>query len=176
MPSPSHNRTGTLPCGVPVTILLAALLLLPLPVAARELADRVLVDKSERRLYLYRKQTLLAAFPVAFGANPRGHKQQEGDERTPEGRYVLDYRKADSAYYKSIHISYPAARDIAAAKKRGVPPGGFVMIHGQRNGFGWAAFLTQRFDWTNGCIALRNADMEVVWQSVQAGTPIEIRP
>lgn len=139
-------------------------------------ADLVVVDKSDKRLYLYRQQKLLAAYPVAFGANPVGHKRQEGDERTPEGHYILDLKKANSGYYRSIHISYPNARDIADARRRGVAPGGFVMIHGQKNGFGWAAFLTQRFNWTNGCVALSNESMEAVWQAVKVGTPIEIRP
>lgn len=139
-------------------------------------ADFVLVDKSERRLYLYRKNRAFAAFPVAFGAAPTGHKQQEGDERTPEGRYTLDYKKADSGYYRAIHISYPNRRDVATARRRGVQPGGFVMIHGQKNGYGWASFLTQQFNWTNGCVALSDDHMETVWQAVAAGTPIEIRP
>lgn len=143
---------------------------------ANQKADFVLVDKSERRLYLYRQNRPFATFPVAFGANPAGHKQQEGDERTPEGRYTLDYKKADSGYYRAIHISYPNRGDAAAARRRGVSPGGFVMIHGQKNGFGWASFLTQRFNWTNGCVALSDDHMEAVWQSVAVGTPIEIRP
>src|SRR5690606_20762564 len=96
---------------------------------------------------------------IALGGNPVGHKQQEGDQRTPEGRYVLDYRKPDSAYFRALHVSYPNAADAAAAKARGVSPGGLIMIHGQRNGFGWAAAATQRVDWTDGCIALSNEDM-----------------
>lgn len=153
-----------------------ALLLLAAPALALEKADFVLVDKSDQRLYLYRGERLLAALPVVFGGNPQGHKQQEGDQRTPEGRYVLDYKKADSGYYRAIHISYPNAADVASAQARGVAPGGLIMLYGQRNGWGWAAFLTQRFNWTNGCVALSDADMEQVWQSVDVGTPIELRP
>ncbi len=156
--------------------LISLLLIFSALSSAAETADLVLVNKSDKRLYLYKKQQIVASCPIVFGANPQGHKQQEGDERTPEGRYVLDFKKSASGYYKSIHISYPNAQDIASAKKRGVLPGRSVMIHGQRNGFGWASFLTQRFNWTNGCIALRNEDMEVVWQAVGVGTPIEIRP
>ncbi|MEQ6289966.1 murein L,D-transpeptidase family protein [Vogesella sp. GCM10023246] len=160
------------------TILTGGLAALLFTAAATALpqADLVLVDKRAQRLYLYQGQRLLAAFPVAFGGQPQGHKQQEGDGRTPEGRYLLDDKKADSGYYKAIHISYPNAADRAAAAARGVSPGGQVMIHGQRNGFGWAAALTQRVNWTNGCIALRNADMQQVWQAVAPGTPIVIRP
>lgn len=157
-------------------VLLLVLLAAALPARGAETADLVVVKKSEYRLYLYRKQDVIASYPVAFGENPAGHKQQEGDERTPEGHYLLDFKNPASGYYKSIHISYPNAHDIASAQKRGVAPGGAVMIHGQRNDYGWAAFITQRFNWTNGCIALANSDMEAVWQAVEAGTPIEIRP
>jgi murein L,D-transpeptidase YafK len=103
-----------------------------------------------------------------------GHKQQEGDERTPEGKYLLDYKKDDSAFYKAIHISYPNQNDIENAKKRGVSPGGLIMIHGQRNGLGWLSFASQFFNWTNGCIAVTNSEMEEIWLAVDAGTPIEI--
>lgn len=158
-------------------IALACLLLLAATTTmAAVRADRVLVLKSARVLHLYQGPRLLASYPVALGFSPLGHKRQEGDGRTPEGRYVLDVKKADSGYYKAIHISYPDARDLAAARQRGVAAGGAVMLHGQRNGFGWASWLTQRRDWTHGCIALSNADMEAVWQAVDAGTAIEIRP
>lgn len=141
-----------------------------------EAADKVVVIKSEKMLYLYKEGRVLASVPVVFGANPEGHKQQEGDERTPEGSYRLDFKKPDSAYHKAIHISYPNTDDIASARRRGVSPGGAVMIHGQRNGFAWAAPVMQDFNWTRGCIALSNEDMETVWQSVRPGTPIEIVP
>ena len=101
---------------------------------------------------------------------------QQGDERTPEGRYVLDAKNSGSAFYRAIHVSYPDARDLAAARARGVEPGGQIMIHGQKNGFGWLAPLTQLFNWTDGCIALSNADMDSVWAAVDAGTPIQIDP
>ncbi len=156
--------------------LISLLLMFSALSSAAETADLVVVNKSDKRLYLYKNRQILASFSVVFGASPHGHKQQEGDERTPEGRYILDFKKSASGYYKSIHISYPNAQDIASAKRRGVAPGGFVMIHGQRNGFGWASVLTQRFNWTNGCIALSNEDMESVWKTVEVGTPIEIRP
>lgn len=138
--------------------------------------DKVKVDKLGRRLYLMLGGEVVHSFPVALGGNPIGHKQQEGDRRTPEGRYVLDFRKADSAYHRALHISYPDANDSESARSRGVSSGGAVMIHGQRNGFGWMAPFVQRFDWTDGCIALSNADMDVVWTLVEPGTPIEIFP
>ena len=154
---------------------LAALLWLPL-VAMAQPVDRVYVDKSERQLYLMSAGKVLRQFRIALGDNPIGHKQQEGDERTPEGRYLLDYRKADSAYHRSIHISYPNGLDSEKARLLGVSPGGAIMIHGQRNGWGWLAPLTQQRDWTDGCIALSDADMDVVWDAVSEGTPIEIVP
>ncbi|MGD9042366.1 MAG: L,D-transpeptidase family protein [Desulfobacterales bacterium] len=141
-----------------------------------QVADMVIVEKSESRLYLMRAGEVFASFRVAFGANPEGHKQQQGDERTPEGKYVLGYKNAGSAFYKSIHISYPNAKDRAEAHKRGVDPGGDIMIHGQKNGYGKFAAIVQRFNWTDGCIALSDSDMDLVWNAVKPGTPIEIRP
>lgn len=132
--------------------------------------------KSAKTLSLFKGNRKIATFTVAFGANPVGHKQEEGDERTPEGRYTLDFKKINTDYHKAIHISYPNARDIENAKKRGVFPGGSIMIHGQKNGWGWISIITQRFNWTNGCIALADNDLDVVWNAVDVGTPIEIKP
>jgi len=139
-------------------------------------ADLVLVIKSESRLYLIREGKIFGSFHVAFGANPKGHKQQKGDERTPEGLYRLDYKKADSSFYKAIHISYPNAKDRQNARKLGVDPGGDIMIHGQKNKYNFFSAIVQRFNWTDGCIALSNRDMDLVWKAVKPGTPIEIRP
>jgi murein L,D-transpeptidase YafK len=139
-------------------------------------ADMVIVEKSESRLYLMREGQVFASFHVAFGANPKGHKRQQGDERTPEGKYLLDYKNANSLYYKSIHISYPNENDRQEARRQGVDPGGDIMIHGQKNGYEGLAFLAQRFNWTNGCIALTNKEMDLVWEAVPPGTPIEIKP
>jgi murein L,D-transpeptidase YafK len=141
-----------------------------------EKADFVLVEKSTKTLFLYKEGKLLDKFPVVFGANPVGHKEMEGDEKTPEGGYVLDYKKEDSAFYKAIHISYPNEKDIEHAKIKGVSPGGAIMVHGQKNRFGLAYFISQYFNWTNGCVALSNENMEHVWQAVEAGTRIEIKP
>jgi murein L,D-transpeptidase YafK len=163
----------------PLVVLLGlAGLLLSGGVGARagEKADLVRVDKGRGRLYLERDGEVFRTFPVSFGRNPRGHKQQQGDSRTPEGRYVLDYKNAASRYYKSIHISYPNAKDRESAHQRGVDPGGDIMIHGQPNGKEWLAPISQLFNWTDGCIALRNQDMDVVWEAVDPGTPIEITP
>ena len=150
--------------------------LIPTLVFSAKKADAVLVDKSDGRLYLMQQGQKYASFPVTFGWEPKGHKQQQGDERTPEGHYILGYKNARSAYYKSIHISYPNAQDRANARKLGVDPGGDIMIHGQANDWGWAAPVVQLFNWTNGCIALKNQQMDKVWEAVDPGTPIEIKP
>ncbi len=139
-------------------------------------ADFVLVEKSKNSLTLFKNQKVIGTYHVVFGGDPIGHKEQEGDNKTPEGRYILDSKNVNSAYYKSIHISYPNAKDIANAKAKGVSPGGAIMIHGQKNGFGWAAAATQKRNWTLGCIALTNEDMEIIWKSVSVPIPIEIKP
>lgn len=143
---------------------------------AEPVVDLVRVLKSEHKLQLISEGKITREFHVALGGKPEGHKQQEGDGRTPEGIYTLDYKKSDSAFYRAIHISYPNNSDIAAAKSRGVNPGGAIMIHGQKNGLGWMSFISQGFDWTNGCIALTNSDMDIVWTEVREGTQIEIKP
>jgi len=139
-------------------------------------ADEVLVIKSERRLYLIKNNKQFAEYRVTFGDNPEGHKVQQGDQKTPEGKYILDYKNPNSNYYKSIHISYPNKKDREISKKLGVNPGGEIMIHGQLNGWEWASPITQLFSWTDGCIALSNEDMGQLWLAIDPGTPIEIRP
>jgi murein L,D-transpeptidase YafK len=152
------------------------LFLFPCLVFSEIKADAVLVDKSDARLYLMKQGSTFATFPVTFGREPKGHKQQQGDERTPEGHYTLGHKNSNSDFYKSIHISYPNAQDRENARKLGVDPGGDIMIHGQANGWEWAAIIAQLFNWTNGCIALKNPHMDRVWEAVNPGTPIEIRP
>lgn len=138
--------------------------------------DYVVVVKSELKMYLLSKGKRLKEYSISLGANPVGHKEQEGDERTPEGNYILDYKKSDSSFYKAIHISYPNKKDKARAKENGVDPGGLIMIHGQKNGLGWLSWLSQKFNWTNGCIAVTNREMDEIWGLVKVGTPIEIQP
>lgn len=158
-------------------LLVSVLLFLsPCLVFSTNKADAVLVDKSDAKLYLMKQGSKYASFQVTFGREPKGHKQQQGDERTPEGHYTLDYKNSNSDFYRSIHISYPNAQDSENARKLGVDPGGDIMIHGQANGWEWAAIIAQLFNWTNGCIALKNPDMDRVWEAVDPGTPIEIRP
>jgi murein L,D-transpeptidase YafK len=156
------------------SLLLFVMLSFPLAAVAEQ-ADSVLVDKSDEKLYLLKSGSVIAEYSVRFGANPEGHKAQEGDERTPEGTYVLDYKKSDSAFYKAIHISYPNEADKKAAAAKGVDPGGAIMIHGQRSRLGWLSFITQRFNWTDGCIAVTNKEMDEIWNLVPANTPITIQ-
>lgn len=141
-------------------------------------ADFVLIDKSDRTLWLYREGKEIRRYSgLQFGDAPTGHKRFEGDERTPEGRYLIDYRNPQSIYHLSLHISYPDPADRAYAEARGRSPGGAIFIHGQPN----ALPLADRGarvpgDWTDGCIALTNAEIEELWTAVPDGTPIEIRP
>jgi len=151
-------------------------LIIPNSTFAIDKANMVLVIKSESKLFLKKNDKVLKEYHVVFGANPKGHKLQEGDERTPEGKYILDYKKNDSSFYKAIHISYPNENDKHRARKYGVNPGGFIMIHGQKNKFGWLSWFAQRFNWTDGCIAVSNSEMDEIWQAVDIGTPIEIKP
>ena len=157
-------------------VVVIVLLLAPQLSAAMDKADRVLVIKSHAKLYLQRNGTAIKQYPIALGRQPEGPKQQQGDQRTPEGHYILDLKNPGSAYYKSIRISYPNAADRERARQAGVHPGGWIMIHGQKNGHGHRAHITQRFNWTDGCIAVTNKAMDEIWQAVDVGTPIEIRP
>lgn len=136
--------------------------------------DKVFVDKSARQLQLLSAGEVIKIYPIALGGNPVGHKQQQGDKRTPSGTYTLDYKNEKSKFYRSIHISYPNAADKARAKSLGVNAGGDIMIHGQKNGFGHLAAITQQRNWTDGCIAVRNDEMDEIMAAVALGIPIEI--
>ncbi|RYY73209.1 MAG: hypothetical protein EOO52_19160 [Gammaproteobacteria bacterium] len=152
------------------------ILFLCTPSFAVEKADQVLVEKAKHKLTLLKNGKVVGSYHVVFGSNPVDHKEQEGDERTPEGFYSLDAKNAKSAYYKSIHISYPNAKDLANAKRKGVSAGSAIMIHGQKNGFAAFEEQTQKFNWTLGCIALKNKDMDDLWNKIDVPTKIEIRP
>jgi hypothetical protein len=138
--------------------------------------DMVVVHKAARTLTLSARGRSVKVYKIALGRNPVGHKQQEGDGRTPEGRYVIDFRKRDSAFHRALHISYPNVDDRARARRRGVSPGGAIMIHGLKNGFGAVGAAHRLRDWTDGCIAVTNPEIEEIWRLVRDGTPIEIRP
>lgn len=138
--------------------------------------DHVLVDKSDRALFLYNQGEEVARYRIALGDNPIGHKQYQGDSKTPEGHYVLDWRNPNSRFHLSLHISYPNNNDKEYAKNLGKPPGGDIMIHGLPNDLGAVGSLMNKQDWTDGCIAVSNIEIEEIWNSVANGTPIEIRP
>ncbi len=138
--------------------------------------SRVVVRKGERRLYLMDGEDVVRSYRISLGDNPEGHKLYEGDERTPEGDYTLDWRNAESDFYKSIHISYPSERDQELASAWGLDPGGSIMIHGLPNNVGDMAFAYTGLDWTDGCIAVTNEEMDEIWQLVSNGTPISIHP
>ena len=141
-------------------------------------ADRVIVKKSERKMQLVKAGQVVREYRVNLGDNPYGHKERQGDERTPEGDYVLDWRNPNSLYHRSIHISYPNAEDLTLARAKGVDPGGMVMIHGRPNYIDSPRILAEydSRDWTNGCIAVKNAEMDEIWRAVRDGTPIRILP
>lgn len=162
------------------TVLLLAIYLISQSAfaAKNERATIIVVDKSDHLMHVYAKDKKIATFRVGFGVSPVGHKQQEGDKRTPEGRYMLDYKNAKSTFFKSIHISYPNAADRANAKRLGVSPGGDIMIHGQANDPVVRASI-DRYpfpDWTYGCISMKNDDLQRLWDMVAIPTPIHIRP
>lgn len=140
------------------------------------LADKVLVEKSKRKLHLLRNGIPFRTFDIALGLAPEGDKEQEGDNRTPEGYYTLDARNPDSDFFLSIRISYPNSGDKADASRKGVDPGGQIMIHGQPNTPNYSAAYYAREDWTNGCIAVSNSDMIDIWLMTPDRVPIEIVP
>jgi murein L,D-transpeptidase YafK len=139
-------------------------------------ANRVVVYKTERRLELWNDREILRSYRVALGLNPEGHKQEEGDFRTPEGRYRLAGRNPRSDFFLSIAVSYPDVRDRERARANGVNPGGFIMVHGLPNQPRWPPEYYASRDWTDGCIALNNADMMELWMLVGDNVPIDIRP
>lgn len=153
-------------------------LLLPMAAVARqapamakpsEYADRIVVDKSERRMQLFRNGKVIRSYRIRLGDAPVGPKRQQGDERTPEGEYRISGRNPNSRFHLSLRVSYPNAEDRRQARARGVDPGGNIMIHGGNSSV-WP------FDWTDGCIALTNAEIEEVWSLVPTGIAIRIDP
>ena len=139
-------------------------------------ADRILILKSERKLTLYREGRPRTTYLVALGGSPEGDKQCQGDQRTPEGTYRIDLKNRASRYHLSLRISYPDARDRAEARRRGCSPGGDIFIHGLGKGFAYLGKLHRATDWTLGCVAVTNEEIEEIWRAVEVGTKVEIRP
>jgi murein L,D-transpeptidase YafK len=146
------------------------------PPARLAAADGVLVVKHDRTLSLLRRGTIIKTYRVALGGHPTGQKIQQGDERTPEGAYSLDWRSSRSQFHRAIHISYPNPSDVSRAKRLGVDPGGDIMIHGLPPAWAWSGRLHRAWDWTDGCIAVTNQELDEIWAAVPDGTTIDIRP
>jgi len=169
-----------------ILVLLATLVALPahadsiaeraLPSGALLPVERVIVHKAARRMELLRDGRAIASYRVSLGLNPSGHKQREGDFRTPEGRYRLTKRNARSEFFLSVQVSYPESGDLALARRNGWAPGGLIMVHGLPNLPKYPRDRYLSTDWTDGCIALSNEDMLDFWLLTAPDTPIEIRP
>ena len=152
----AHNNWRTLPSGTPI--------------------DRIVVEKSARKLSIFRDGKQIKTYRMALGRNPTGAKQEEGDMKTPEGIYKIDGRNAQSSFHLALHISYPSDADNTRAAMRGVSAGSDIMIHGIRNGLGWIGAFHRWKNWTAGCIALTDEEIEELWRVTPDGTTIEIRP
>lgn len=139
-------------------------------------ADYVLVDKSRRLLHLFNQGTIIRSYKVGLGNNPKGAKKTAGDGRTPEGSYFIDSRNSGSNYHLALHISYPNQEDINQAREQGVEPGGAIMVHGLPNETWKRMFIRQPSDWTKGCVAVKNAEIEEIWDLVPLGTRIDLCP
>jgi murein L,D-transpeptidase YafK len=139
-------------------------------------ADRIIVYKKVRTLQLMRQGRVIKTYKIALGGDPVGPKTRQGDHRTPEGVYVIDSRNGHSKFHLALHISYPDAADRERARKLGVSPGGDIFIHGLPNGFGFIGAVHRVRDWTDGCIAVTDQQIEEIWKLVDNGTPVEIRP
>lgn len=145
-------------------------------IGGRIVADSLVVVKARHTLTLYEYGRAVRTYLVALGSNPVGDKIRQGDGRTPEGLYHIDFRNPNSRYYKSLHISYPDAAHVRAAEEHGVSPGGDIMIHGLPPRFAYVGAAHRDYDWTEGCIALTDHEIDELWQEVPDGTPIDIRP
>lgn len=144
--------------------------------AAAQRADSILILKKDHVLELLAGGRVIRTYKVALGSGGLARKDRQGDGRTPEGHYIIDSRNEHSAYHKALHVSYPNGEDRRRAASLGVSPGGDIMIHGLPNGKGWIGAAHRTVDWTLGCIAVTDAEIDEIWNMVPAGTPVEIRP
>jgi len=158
-----------------IPIIISALLLMIGDSAiAQEKVNAILVEKAARQLHLLTDWEITHTFAISLGQNPIGHKQKEGDSRTPEGLYYINGRNPSSSFFRSLSISFPNDTDRRIAKLKGNNPGGDIVIHGEPNDS--IKKINLKKDWTQGCIALKNKDMRLIWHLVEEGTPILIRP
>ncbi len=139
-------------------------------------ADKILIIKSAHTMTLLSGEKVLKTYKVALGTTPVGPKRMEGDHKTPEGNYIIDAKNPQSIFHLSLHISYPSAADRQRAAKLGAPPGGAIMIHGLAKQFAYLGALHRQADWTDGCVAVTNVEIEEIWKLVSVGTRVEIRP
>jgi murein L,D-transpeptidase YafK len=138
--------------------------------------DKILVLKSKHKLQVFSNDKMLKEYTIAIGRKPIGAKHFEGDDKTPEGIYKIESKNPNSGYYKNLGISYPSEKDIKYAKQNGQKPGGLIKIHGLKDGMGFIGKFHHWFDWTRGCIAITNQELEELYNNVKIGTVIEIRP
>ena len=146
------------------------------PLPRRTTVDQIVIEKSARKLSVLANGETLKSYRVALGRSPVGAKQQEGDNKTPEGVYKVDGRNPQSNFHLALHVSYPSDEDKKRAAERGVPPGFDIMIHGIQNGHGWTGAFHRLNDWTAGCIAVTDEEIEELWRITPDGTAVEIRP
>lgn len=139
-------------------------------------ADRIVIVKSTRSMTLMREGKALKVYKVALGSQPIGPKERAGDHKTPEGNYVVDSKKENSQFHRALHISYPNAADRERARKLGVSAGGDIEIHGLGDKYGWIGSAHRRYDWTDGCVAVTNEEIDEIFDLVQVGTPVELKP
>ena len=139
-------------------------------------ADSIVVEKHRRRLTLYQLGIPVRTYAVALGKQPIGDKLRNGDNRTPEGVFYIDYKNPDSKYHMALHISYPDAAHLAKSRAVGARPGGDIMIHGLPKAFADLGEKQAQYDWTEGCIAVTNVQIDEIWRAVPPGSPIQIKP
>jgi len=156
-----------------IVFLFTAILLAQKPA---EIVDHLVVYKSQHKLVLLSRGKEVLSYKIALGADPVGPKTRQGDHRTPEGSYILDAQNPASHFYKAFHISYPNSKDTANARKLGASPGGDIMVHGLAKEYAWVGKSHVLHDWTDGCIAVTNEEMDELWKRVPVGTPIDIKP
>jgi murein L,D-transpeptidase YafK len=146
----------------------------PLPTDAK--VDLLVVEKANHKLLAYSHGALLRSYSIALGGDSSDPKSRQGDRRTPEGRYFIDAHNANSSFHRALHVSYPSAADIERARAAGYDPGGDIMVHGIHNGLGWIGRAHRLMDWTAGCVAVTDPEIEELYRVVPDGTQIDLRP
>ena len=162
--------------GATLAAVLAATCAVTLQAQAEKSVDRIVIEKSAHIMTLYRGGSTVHKYKVALGAQPVGPKERQGDHKTPEGDYTVDRKNAQSIFHLALHISYPNSDDRERAKKLGANPGGDVEIHGLEKKYAYLGALHRQSDWTDGCIAVTNAEIEEIWKIVPVGTRVQIKP